>query len=226
MGLFDFLKKKEPPVQEEQVTPVVEKKIYSFEYSMVSSMFDGVPLAYEYSGINVKNFDQSVYQEIIETGEFCLNVKTDNDKIILIWREFVLGFVEAQKYVRMAIDFEKRGETVKAYAEKKDCVLFAFYKDKKKGLQNRETTETKLTAYKSESKQEEIFFLTDNDELTIDEDTGYVETEGFEAIGKVPAKILNKIKKEGYKACFFDHKELEDSEADEAVYIPYIKVYW
>lgn len=226
MGFFDFLKKKEPPVQEEQAVPVVEKKIYEFDGQMVPKMVDGIPLAYKYFFVPINNFDKSVYQEIIEDGNFGLEVLIEGEQLKLVWNESVLGFVNAQKYVQMAIDFERRREQIKAYAQYEGKAVLAFYKDKKKGLQNRETTETKLTSYKSNSKQEEIFFLTDIDELSIDEESGVVETEDFEAIGKVPAKILNKIKKEGYKACFFDHKELEDSEADEAVYIPYIKVYW
>ena len=229
MGFFDFLKKKEQPVQEEQAVPVVEKKIYEFDDQMIPNVVDDIPLAYKYFFVPIDNFDKSVYQEIIEDGNFSLEVLIEGEQLKLVWSESVLGFVNAQKYVRMAVDFERRGEPIKAYAQYEGKAVLTFYKDKKKGLQNRETTETKLTSYKSNSKQEEIFFLTDIDELSIDEDSGVVETEDFEAIGKVPAKVLNRIKKEGYKACFFDHKdkdEDEDEDRDEAVYIPYIKIYW
>lgn len=230
MVFFDFFKSKNKSSKlstDEDVkeTKPIQKTKHSFDWFSVPNNYNGIPVAYSYK-VSTSNVALDIYEKIEESGIFDLSVEKEEDRIVLYWESFYFAEIKATHYVEIISDFLKKNEPIKAYASSKESVFIQLFRDKTQKLKNKSFDVILLTSYKGSEKQEEISYLTENDDFEIDEETAEVLHSGT-PIGKVPKSTLKRINQEGLYACFFDHYDyFYDDETGKETYVPYIRIYW
>lgn len=215
-----------------QFSPLIQPvstHMYKFDAGIIPKKYQDVPIAYRYYDVKISSQNSEVYQHILNTGNFALNVSLEQKQFILQHQNQYYCKIDSSKIANMLSDWIHNDEPYLIYANSPDTVYIAFYRDKRKKLSGKECSIIKLTAYSSTSKQDAISFLDPTDELVLCEDYDSngnsivtVEGEG-EEIGRLPRKTADKYLEEGAAGCFFHHDEYDD---EKEKYIPYVEIYW
>ncbi len=212
-------------VKEEIATPQLPKKE---KYDIViPSQKNGAPLAYKYS-VDFLLTNRDALEKNVTNNEWMLEPKEIDGKIHLFSNDSDIGILKQKE--DMLFDWIRRNdpyllciESVKSDSDTGKAFL-VFYRDKRKGNEWREQTVVALTAFKSQYKQELIMFLSEGEELQIEEDFDdhVIVSSAGEEIGRLPAKYAKRYLQDGVYAVFFETSE----ETDDFKEKPYVRIYW
>lgn len=228
-NLFRSSKKSaQPTEQQAYAIPTAKKDESKEKYDVIiPSKKDGAPMAYKYSvSFLLTNEDALVMS--MANKEYFLTAKEIDGSFHLFSGDTDIGVLLQRE--EMMRDWIKRDDPYLICVEKISgdsdmCTAFlAFYKDKRKGNDWREQSVVALTSYKSEEKQENIMFLEEGEELSLEDDLDdhvVVYSGGLE-IGKLPAKYARRFLEDGAYAVFFERTE----ETDDWKEKPYVRIYW
>lgn len=199
---------------------------------MIPPKIDGEPRSYTYIlDFNAYNTDD--VRAILIDGDITVDVHPKDSRIEVVTSDMPIGYVDNPGLAKMLSDFIRRGEpyfAVLRYPGNK--IVLAFYRDRRKGQEQREQTVSALTRYKSSETQDSISCLSKGDELKLESDydnngNEFVTVESdVGIIGRLPKKIAERVSYNQPYGVFFEKYEEIETDDFETIYKPYIRIYW
>lgn len=186
-------------------------------------------LRYKYEK-EIVGVDSGSVKRVLGNAEKVVDVRSGGGKIELQFNGETFAYVpDGGKLLEMVEDYEKRDDPVNAVllADGRHINL-RFYRDLRKGAENREQEVFKLSAYGSSDAQDAIACVGPGDEVSADEDNGWKVFRAFstECIGKLPSKIARRAEEEGAYALYYERTDEEINDNCETVFVPYVRIYW
>ena len=244
MGLFDFLKKKQPnstmvtqTPEEKAVEPQKIQKTFK-PYIPQSPQNPDVTIpdrigsclrVYYYPKLKISPAPSAEDQakNMQETGDWKLEPVEAESGVNLLYHGEVFALLLDK--VDMVKDWLKRGDPMIAIlsnlGDSGNLAAIAFYRDEEKRLASRNFDIVKLTRYANEDAQFNLAGLQPGDKLELEED--YEREDAVNVlygaeIGALPKKYAKKYIDEGCAGVFLDHIDTDDNYKD----VPYVKIYW
>lgn len=250
MGLLNKMIKSYQQMRKEEKANLARVAAYNAKQSAIAATpktfsppysFIGAPtrigdatVAYRYP-IALRDPDHTALLAAFSTGEYLFSMEQESGTTYAVIGERRVGIIE-DRYDMIA-DWISRGDPYRlylnSYTEGDSCRLFlVFYKDKSAAHKWREQSSVSLISYKSKSAQEVSAFLLSKEEVEIGEeyfgndDDDCVVTYRGDKIGKVPAKIGQRISESGYSYAEIEDVLSESNDNGDDIYRPVIRIYW
>lgn len=236
MGIFNFLKKKEPLSQgdekliKNEPTDTAEELPKETKPNIViPKRIEDCFRIYFYKNLNIQLYDASetILNEMANANDWVLTpVKTD-DHIDLLYHETPFGILSDK--VDMVTDWLKRKDplfvVLQNVGPSGNFVSVAFYRNEEKRFSSHESTVVKLIRYANDDAQLYLSGLEPGEKLDLEEDFDRDDTVNVLCggeIGSLPKKQSKRYLEEGCAGVFLDHIDTDDNLKD----IPYVKIYW
>lgn len=152
-------------------------------------------------------------------------------KIIFEYNGSYIGYVENSSAADMLADWVRRGDpympVLREPKEGRPRVSITFYKDRRKGAEDRDQEVFVLASCKSAAKQERISYVSLAEELKIceaDDGKSYEVLFDGEPIGKLPGKIAKRYDAEGCYGIFVEDLQEEYKDNGDMVTIPILRI--
>ena len=218
-------------------TPPVVIKIEEF----LPNKIDNYILVYDYYNICLNIEDYSPIESCIQNKNYFISIKMENSEIYVYSDYGKIGTMQGTHYSSMATDWIRKNEPFVCKISEIDTtnktvkINLGFYRDMLKKIQGKKYVTVKLTAYKSDIRQDNILHLSQNDFLFVGCDEyadnpackvytscTSAEEDSYDVIGNLPHKYKEMYLNGDISAITFDHCE----EDDYFLSIPFVNIYF
>lgn len=192
----------------------------------------GEPRSYQYL-LDFVAYNPQDVEALLSDGDIIVDARPKEGQIEIVASDMPIGYVDKPGLAKMLSDFIRREEPYFAVLRYPgDKMVLAFYRDRRKGQEQREQTVSTLTRYKSSEAQDNISFLSEGDELQLESDydnngNEFVAVESDAGIiGRLPKKIAERVSYDQPYGVFFEKYEEVETDDFETIYKPYVRIYW
>jgi len=196
---------------------------------------DDCSIVYWYPSVPVANVNReklrnlvSVKKSSLDAVDVSVELAPDGD-IVLLHDGVMMGKVMDRQ--KMCADWLNKKLLLRCvfscYKDGAETVALAFYRNDLLKYSSAKYVIVKLTSFRSEDAQFCISSMKGPEKLNIHSGSGRKILDIYgETIGNLPKKYQDLYDEDGIDAVYFDHFDtVEDDDMDEAIYVPYVKLY-
>ncbi len=193
----------------------------------IPNRIDDAPRAYLYS-VKVQTTNESAVYQAAMAQQWRLTAQTVGDSIHVFSGKVDVGILNER--ADMMRDWLKRGDPyfmcIERFNDNRFLAKLAFYRDRRKGQENREQTVVCLVDWQSSAKQDAMIGLTAGEPLDLNDrrlSEGKVSVLYCgDSIGLLPSAVVKRMQNESAYGVWFEEMQFTDDGRQK----PVVRIYW